>query len=304
MGNSLYVILVSTLRMSIPMILVTTGGAFSVRSGITDLACEGMMIAGACFGVYGSYLTGSPWLGCVFAMVFGILFALLHGIMHITFRVNPNISGVAANLLSAAVAPLLVQQVWGVKNISVFVSSFNKLDYDWLAAVPVIGNLLNSQNVLFYITILIVAASWFYMTKTPSGLRLRMVGENPAAAATVGINTVAYKYFGVIMCGALSGLGGAYLSLGQLNLFVNGMTAGRGYIAMVINAIGRYNPLGGVVGSLVFGFFDSLQNIIQNQSIPPQLVMMLPYTVTLCVIAFGMRNAKPPVGMGKHHDAC
>lgn len=260
------------------------------------------MIAGACFGVYGSFLFQSPWAGLAFAILFGVLFALLHGVMHITFKVNPNISGVATNLLAAAIAPLLVQLAWGVKNISVFVPAFSKLDYDWLAKIPIIGGILNEQNVMFYLTVLIVAASWFYLSKTTSGLRLRMVGENPVAAATVGINTVGYKYFGVMMCGALGGLGGAYLSIGQLNLFVAGMTSGRGYIAMVINAVGRYNPLGGVIGSLLFGFFDSLQNIIQNATIPPQLVMMLPYAVTLAVIAFGMRNSKPPAGLGKHYD--
>ncbi len=302
MSNVLYVVIVSTLRMSIPLILTTTGATFSVRAGISELGCEGMMIAGAVFGVLGSYITGNAWIGLIFAVIFGILFSLLHAVLHITYKVNQTISGMSVNLLGAAVAPLLLQLVWGSKSLSGSVSAFRKLDSSWLRSVPVVGPVLAEQNILFYLTLIIVVVSWFFIFRTPMGLRMRMVGENPVAAGTVGIRVVAYKYFGTMMCGALCGLGGAYLSMGQLDMYVDGMTAGRGYIAMVINAFGHYSPLGAVAGSIFFGFFDALQTVFQNALIPSHIIMMLPYILTLAVLSFGLRNSHSPAGVGKYHD--
>lgn len=301
-ANVLYVVLVSTLRMSIPLILTTTGAAFSVRAGISELGCEGMMIAGAVFGVLGSYLTGNAWAGLAFAACFGVLFSLLHAVLHVTYKVNQTISGMSVNLLGAAAAPLLLQLVWKSKSLSGSVPAFHKLDASWLRSIPLAGPLLAEQNILFYLTFVIVILSWFFLFRTPLGLRLRMVGENPVAAGTVGIRVVAYKYFGTMMCGALSGLGGAYLSMGQLDMYVDGMTAGRGYIAMVINAFGHYSPLGAVAGSIFFGFFDALQTVFQNALVPSHIIMMLPYVLTLAVLSFGLRNAHSPAGVGRYHD--
>jgi len=206
------------------------------------------------------------------------------------------------NLLASAATPLLLQLIWGQRGNSPKVEAFAKLEISWLRGIPFIGNLLAEQNILFYFTILIAILSWVYMFKTSSGLRMRMVGENPKAASTVGINVVGYKYFGVTMCGLLCGVGGGYLSLGQLNLFVDGMTAGRGYIALVINAFGKFNPIGAMLGSIFFGFFESLQNIFQGKYMPSHIVRMMPYVLTLIVISFGIKNSRTPAGIGKHHD--
>lgn len=301
-SNILYVILVSTLRMSVALVLASLGASFSMRSGVSDLGCEGMMIAGAFFGVLGSFIFENQWIGLLFAAVFGIVFSMLHAFLHVTYKVNATISGMCVNLLASAATPLLLQLIWGQRGNSPTVRAFSKMDVPWLKNIPLIGGLLAEQNVLFYLTILIAVLSWVYMFKTSSGLRMRMVGENPKAASTVGINVVGYKYFGVAMCGLLCGLGGGYLSLGQLNLFVDGMTAGRGYIALVINAFGKFNPIGAMLGSLFFGFFESLQNIFQGKLIPSHIVRMMPYMLTLIVISFGVRNSRTPAGIGKHHD--
>lgn len=296
-----YAILSSTLRMAIPLVLASTGGAFSMRSGVSDLGCEGMMLAGSFFGVLGAYLTGNPWLGLLMGMVFGAIFSLLHAVMHITYRVNATISGMCVNLLGTAITPLLLTVVWGMNGKSVQVNGFTAINSQWLAKIPFIGEILAAQNILFYLTIIIVIIGWIFMFKTKKGIRMRMVGENPQAASTVGINVVAYKYFGVIVSGLLCGMAGAYLSLGQLNLFVEGMTAGRGYIAVVINAFGQYSPLGALFGSTFFAFFDSLQTIFQGV-LPTQLVMMMPYLLTLVVITFGVKRSKAPAGVGKYHN--
>jgi len=288
--------------MAVSYILASTGGAFSVRAGVSDLGIEGMMITGAFFGVLGTHLTQNVWIGALFGIVFGVIISMLHAVMHITFKVNATISSMCVNLLGLAITPVLIQVIWNVKGNSPIVPKFHNIDAPWLENVPVIGQILTAQNILFYITFVLVLLAHILMYKTSFGLRLRMVGENPQAASTVGLNTVAYKYFGVAMCGAFTGLGGVYLSLGQLNLFVDGMTAGRGYIAIVINAFGRFSPIGALLGSMFFGFFESLQVVLQGVALPSQIVMMLPYILTLVVICFGLRGSHQPAGIGKHHD--
>ena len=160
-------LIAATLRMAIPYILATTGGTFSVRVGITDLGCEGMMIGGAFFGVIGSYYTGSPWGGLVCGVLAGILFALLNGVLHITFRVNPAISGVCVNLLSTALAPLLLKLIWDNESMSPIVNNFGNFNGTFLAEIPVIGELLRTQNILFFITFGVVILAWVFMFSWP-----------------------------------------------------------------------------------------------------------------------------------------
>jgi len=288
--------------MSVPMILASAGAAFSMRSGVSDLGCEGMMISGSLFAVITSYYTGSAWLGLLGGILAGGTIAMLHAVMHVTYRVNATISGMCVNLLGLAISPLILQMIWQQRNSSSRVAAFSPIKLSFLDHIPVLGTILNQQNILFYLAIILIAGGWFFLFKTTRGLRLRMVGENPQAASTVGINVVGYKYFGVLMCGLLCGMGGAYLSIGQLDLFVDGMTAGRGYIAVVINAFGRYNPLGTLLGGLFFGFFDSMQVVFQDSGVPNQLMRMIPYLFTLAVISFGVRGLRTPAGVGKFQD--
>lgn len=295
-------LIAATLRMAIPYILATTGGTYSVRVGITDLGCEGMMIGGAFFGVIGSYYSGSPWVGLLCGMLAGVCFALMNGVLHITFKVNPAISGVCVNLLSTALAPLLLKLIWDNESMSPLVNNFSNFGNTWLARIPVLGEVLKTQNILFFITLGVVLVAWVFMFKTKFGLRMRMVGENPVAASTVGLNTVAYKYFGEVVCGALAGLAGVYLSLGQLNMFTEGMTAGRGYICMVINVISGYNPLRTILGGIFFAFFEALRTVVQSTAINANFLMMIPYIMTLIVIILSARRSLPPAGMGKHYD--
>ncbi len=296
-----YAIFLATLRMAVPLALVTLGATFSVLCGVSELGCEGMMIAGAFFGVLASYLSGSRWLGVFFAMLAGIVFALVHGLMHVVYKVNHTISGMAVNLLASAFAPLLVKLVWNTNSITPTVDSFKTYEHTALKRIPGLS-FLSEMNIFFFAVLLLVCISWFYFFKTKRGFRMRSVGENPQAANTLGINVIGYKLAGVAICGALSGLGGASLSLGQLSQYVDGMTAGRGYIAMVINAFGHYRPLGSLLGALFFGFFDALQLVLQSSAIPSQFLMMLPYVVTLLIVSFGLKRIKQPAGVGKHHD--
>ncbi len=301
-SNLFFLMFVSTIRMSIPMVLASAGASFSMRAGVSDLGCEGMMISGSLFSVIVSYYTGSAWLGLLGGIIAGSMIAMLHAVMHVTYRVNATISGMCVNLLGLAISPLILQMIWHQRNSSARVSAFSPVKIGILEKIPVIGAILNQQNILFYLASIFIVAGWFFMFRTTRGLRMRMVGENPQAASTVGINVVGYKYFGVLVCGILCGMGGAYLSIGQLDLFVEGMTAGRGYIAVVINAFGRYSPLGALLGSMFFGFFDSLQMLFQDSGIPNQLMRMIPYLFTLVVISFGIRRSCTPAGVGKFQE--
>lgn len=294
-----YSILASTLRRSVPLLLAATGGAFSMRAGVLDLGLEGMMLAGSFFSILGAWWTGSAWVGLLIGVLFAVIFSMVHAVMHINYRVIGSISGMAVNLLASAITPLLLTVIFGMSGKSPMVNGFSNSNLQWLTNIPVIGRILGAQNILFFLAIILVIISWIFLFKTTLGLRMRMVGENPQAASAVGLNVRAYKYFGVAMSGCLAGLGGAYLSLGQMSLFVEEMTAGRGYIAVVINAFGRYNPAGAFAGSVFFGLFDSIQTIFQSV-LPSQLVMMTPYVVTILVIVFGLRGGRSPAGTGKH----
>ena len=286
--NNLIPIIGSSIAMSIPLVLASVGGAFSVRSGIMALGLESMMMMGAFFGVLGSYFTGSVLFGFLLGMVGGMVIGLFHGILSVRYKVNQVISGIGLNLLALAVTTLLMQLIWNNKGSTPQVAS--------------IGPILAQQSVSFLVMVAAVVVGWIVLFKTRFGLRLRMVGENPKAAATMGLRVHGIKYCGVLICGALAGVGGAYLSLDQLDMFVRNMTAGRGYIAVAIAILGRYDPAQIVPCALLFGFCDAVQIYLQGEAFPPQIVQMLPYIVTLLVLAFGVKHIKPPAGVGKYDD--
>lgn len=252
-----------------------------------------MMMCGAFCGVLGSYHTGSVAVGFLCGILGGMLIALLHAFLCVNYKVNQVISGVALNLLATAATTLLMQIIWGNKGASEMVAAVGgKLG----GSIPV----LKDQSFNFFVVVAVVILGWVILFKTRYGLRLRMVGENPKAASAVGLNVRLLKYSGVLICGALAGYGGAFLSLDQLNMFVRGMTAGRGYIAVAINILGRYNPASIVWCALLFGFCDAVQIYLQGQGISAQLIQMLPYVVTLVVLALGVKHIQAPAGVGKH----
>lgn len=277
----------ATLNMSVPLILAGLGGVISVRCGIMALGLESMMMAGAFFAVLGSFFTGNVWLGVLCGILGGIVPGLLHGLLCIRYKVNQVISGIALNLLVLAVTTLLMQLIWSSKASSPQVAAFEQ----GVLASP-----------LFYIMIAAVAVEWVALFKTRFGLRLRMVGENPKAAASMGIAVHKTKYIGVLVCGLLAGMGGAYLSVDHLNMFVRDMTAGRGYIAVVIMILARYNPVMVVGCALLFGACDAIQINLQGMGVPSQLIQTIPYVVTLLVLTFGVKKITPPAGVGKHED--
>lgn len=300
--NNLSAILTSSISMSIPLILASIGGVYSARSGIMALGLESMMMTGAFSAVLGAYLTNSVFIGFLCGILGGALLGIMHGILSVRYKVNQVISGIGLNLLALAATTLTMQLVWGNRGSSPQVVSIETNIGGFIEKVPFIGPIIAEQSIMFLIMIAIVIVAWVVLYKTKFGLRLRMVGENPKAASSVGLKVHDIKYTGVLICGALAGLGGAYLSLDHLNMFVRNMTAGRGYIAVVIQILARYNPASVVYCALIFGFSDAAQIYLQGQNFPPQLIQTLPYVVTLLVLTFGVKHIKPPAGIGKYDD--
>ncbi|MBC2871764.1 ABC transporter permease [Acetanaerobacterium sp. MSJ-12] len=301
MGFSAVSLIVSTLRMSIPLLIAGMGAVYASRSGMMAMGVESMMLFGAFGGVFTSYFTGNVLLGFLTGMVCGAAVGLLFGLLTVRFRLNQVIAGVGLNLFMGAITTVLMEVVWKSSGNSPQVASLTQaVRVPLLSDIPVVGTIFSSLSVNFYIALVLLVITQYVVFHTPFGLRLRMVGENPTAANTLGIPVRGYKYTAMLICGGCAGLAGAYLSLDQLNMFVQEMTAGRGFIVLVMMALGKYTPVGTVLAALLFGFADALQiNLQQAFDVPSQLVQMMPYIVTILVLTFGIKHVKGPAGTGK-----
>ncbi len=285
----------AAIRMATPIAFAALGGLFSERVGVVNVGLEGMMLMGAFSGVLVSFYTSNPWLGVLCALLVGGLLGLLHAFLSVSLRGDQIVSGTGINILALGLTAYGSEVVWGSRGASSSVTSLGVVDIPILSSIPVVGDIIGSGSPLIYVMFLLMVAAQIVVFKTPLGLRLRAVGEHPAAADTAGINVYRVKYAGVILSGMLAGLGGVFLSLGQLSLFSYGMTGGRGFIALAAMIFGGWNPLGALTASLLFGFTDALQMRLQVLGVlPPQLILMLPYVIAVIVLAGYVRKTKPP----------
>ncbi|NLG80670.1 MAG: ABC transporter permease [Firmicutes bacterium] len=295
----------ATIRMATPIALAAMGGAFSERSGVINIGLEGMILTGAFCGVLGSYISGSPWLGVLFAVVGGGLMGATLAVFAIKLKADHVVSGVGLNILALGLTSWLMQVLWKNRGTSVSVNGLPMFSIPVVRDVPVLGTILGTHSPLVYMMLILIFLGWVVMFKTPLGLRIRMAGEHPEAADTVGINVHAVQYFSVILSGCLAGLGGAYLSLAQLNWFSMNMSAGRGYMALAANIFGQWNPIGGLGASFLFAFTDALQMRIQTSPIklPTDIIQMLPYILTILVLAGAVIRSRPPAALGRHYES-
>lgn len=293
--------LLSTLRLAIPLTLASIGSVICERSGIINLGIEGMMLAGAFGAVLGTHAFGSPWLGMLTAIVIGGIFGLLHALLCIRYRTNQAVSGVGINIFASGITIVLCQVVWNKEGLSGEVAQIPTVTIPFLSEIPVIGELFKNQSPYLFFTIVIVVVSWYMMYRTKIGLRLRTIGDNSKAAATAGVNVTKYRYTAVIVCGMLCGLAGSFLSIVQSNLFVKEMVAGRGYIALAATIFGGWNPLGSFFASLLFAFSQALRIHI-DLDIPEQFLQMLPYLLTMIVLIIAGRKVKGPQESGDIKD--
>ncbi|MEW6106760.1 MAG: ABC transporter permease [Bacillota bacterium] len=295
----------ATIRMATPIALAAMGGAFSERSGVINIGLEGMILTGAFCGVLGSYISGSPWLGVLFAVVGGGLMGAILAVFAIKFKADHVVSGVGLNIFALGLTSWLMQVLWKNRGTSVSVNGLPMFSIPVVRDVPVLGTILGTHSPLVYMMLILIFLGWVVMFKTPLGLRIRMAGEHPEAADTVGINVHAVQYLSVILSGCLAGLGGAYLSLAQLNWFSMNMSAGRGYMALAANIFGQWNPIGGLGASFLFAFTDALQMRIQTSPVklPTDIIQMLPYILTILVLAGAVIRSRPPAALGRHYES-
>lgn len=293
--------LAATIRLAIPILLAALGGMYSERSGIINIGLEGMMLMGALAGVVGSSFTGSPWVGLLLALLAGGLLALIHAYFTISLQVDQIVSGIAINILSLGLTSFLFRLIFGITTSPIRVNAFAPVPIPLLSKIPVLGPVLFSQNVLVYLALLLVPISAFFLYRTTEGLKIRTVGEHPKAADTAGIPVFRVRYICTVVSGILAGLGGVFLSLGQFNMFVDNMVAGRGFIAVAAIIFGKWNPWGILGASLIFGAADAIQVRLQTAGlgIPYQFSLMFPYILTIIALTGLVGRTVPPAAEGK-----
>ncbi len=299
LGISAFII-ASTLRAATPLIFAALGGVFSERAGVTNVGLEGIMLFGAFFGMYGSYLTQNPLVGIVLGVLVGGLIAAIHAFLSIELRANQVVSGVAINLLAVAATNMLLLKIFHTAGQSASVAKVPDWQIPFLKDIPFLGDAIGKLNPLVYLALVLVGLATFFLYRTVTGLRIRSVGENPEAAATVGISVRKIRYFAVIASGMLGGLGGVFLSLGSMDLFKENMTAGRGFIALAAMISGKWHPVGAFWACLLFGFAEALEGQFQllGMNVPTQFLHMFPYLCTIILILGVVGKSVAPAADG------
>ena len=298
MLNFLIFMLASTLRMGTPIALTALGGLTSERSGVVNIGLEGIMLASAFGAVLGSYLTGNPWIGVLTAILVGVLISAIHSVISITWGGNQSVSSMALVLLATGFSGVGLKAVFGQQGSSPQVPSLEHTPI--LSSIPVVGGFLSDLSPFVYIAFLALILIHCMFKYTPLGLRIITVGENPKAAETAGLSVHKIRYFSVILSGVLGGLGGAFLSLGQMNLFQEGMVAGRGYLALGAVTMGRWSPIGAFALSMFFGLFSAIQLYVQTipgNPVPSEFIQMIPYLASLLVLAVSLKKNSSAVGI-------
>ena len=298
MLNFLIFMLASTLRMGTPIALTALGGLTSERSGVVNIGLEGIMLASAFGAVLGSYLTGNPWICVLTAMFVGVLISAIHSVISITWGGNQSVSSMALVLLATGFSGVGLKAVFGQQGSSPQVPSLEHTPM--LSSIPVVGGFLSDLSPFVYIAFLALIVIHCMFKYTPLGLRIITVGENPKAAETAGLSVHKIRYFSVILSGVLGGLGGAFLSLGQMNLFQEGMVAGRGYLALGAVTMGRWTPIGAFASSMFFGLFSAVQLYVQTipgNPVPSEFIQMIPYLASLLVLAVSLKKNSSAVGI-------
>jgi simple sugar transport system permease protein len=312
--QTIAVILDSAIRLSVPLLCAAMAGLWSERSGVVDIGLEGKMLVAAFASAAAAYATGSAWVGLGAGILASIMFALLHGFAAITWRGNQIVSGVAINMLAAGLTVVLGNAWYGQGGRTPPLEGaarFPDLTLPLATAlrdVPVLGYLyyevVSGHAVLVYIAVLAVFVTAYVLKRTRFGLRLRAVGENPAAVDTAGISVAGLRYGAVIICGALCGLGGTYLAVSQSAGFLPQITAGKGFIALAAVIFANWRPWSVLGACLLFGLLDAIATRLQGVAlpgigeVPVQAIQALPYLLTVILLAGFIGKAVPPKASG------
>ncbi len=271
------------IRVATPILLASLGAVICTKAGVVNLGLEGIMLISALAGVLGSAFGGSLWIGLLVGLLASVAVSVVFAYFHLVLKANNVLCGTAVNTMASGLTVFVLQLATGEKGNSSSLKSFSfpNVDIPIIKDIPVLGGILSGHNALTYLALAMVVVIWFFLYKTPTGLRMRAVGENPNAASSVGQNVVKIQFLAIVLCGLMTGLGGMYLSMGYLTMFVRDMTAGRGFIALAACSMGQATPVGALISSMIFAFFDGLSNILQVLKIPSEFIQMLPYLATI-----------------------
>ena len=290
----------TSIRLATPLIYAALGGLFSERSGVINIALEGLMLAGAFTAAVVTYQVHNPFVGLICGMAAGGVLALVYAVSVIKFQADQVVAGMAINFLMVGLPALISGAVYDSQGSTPQIDKAEQLP-----------NYFNNLSIASIIVFVLVPVVWYVLYKTPFGLRLRATGENPEAADAAGVNVLNLRYVAVVISGILAGAGGAYLSTGQSSLFTRNMTAGRGYIALAALILSKWRPWQALIACLFFGFTEALTIVIQGapwakmpsgEDIPIQFIQMIPYVLTIIVLAGVIGRAVPPAADGVPYE--
>jgi general nucleoside transport system permease protein len=288
------IVIFSTIRLATPLIFAALGGLFSERAGVINIALEGLMLSGAFTAAVVTYELNNPYIGFVAGMIAGGLTALIYAIAVIRFEADQVVAGFAINILMLGFPAVISSRIYDSAG------STQQIAKEFL-----LPEYFNRLSIAAIAALLLVPICWYVLYKTPFGLRLRAVGENPAAADSAGVNVIRLRYVAVVISGVLAAAGGAYLSIGQSSLFTRGMTAGRGFIALAALILAKWQPVPVLFACLFFGFTEALaiqlQGVIKlpsGEDIPVQFIQMIPYVLTIIVLTGFIGMSRAPKALG------
>jgi ABC-type uncharacterized transport system permease subunit len=295
---TLVAIAAASIRLATPYLYASIGEMFAQRSGVLNLGVDGIMLVGAFAAFYGTLMTGSLWVGVVAAVAAGLAMGLLMSVISVTLKAEQGISGIGLSLFGLGLSSLLFKTLVGTVKT---VDGFQPIRIPLLADLPYLGDILFSQSLPVYVAFLLVPVSWYVLERTPWGLRVRAVGQNPAAADTLGVNVDLTRYLCVCLGAMLAGLAGASLSIALVNLFQENLTAGAGYIAVALVYFGGWRPTGILLGALLFSTVTAIQLRMQvlGVQIPSDFAVMLPYVLTIVALTFSANRARQPAALDK-----
>ena len=290
----LLILIFSTIRTATPLIFASLGGLFSERAGVINIALEGLMLSGAFTAAVVTYELNNPYIGFAAGVIAGALTSIIYAIAVIRFEADQVVAGFAINILMLGFPAIISSRIYDSAG------STQQIAKEFL--LPDLYNRLSVASILAF---LLVPICWYLLFKTPFGLRLRAVGENPAAADSAGVSVVKLRYIAVIISGVLAAAGGAYLSIGQSSLFTRGMTAGRGFIALAALILAKWRPVPVLFACLFFGFTEALaiqlQGVVKlpsGEDIPVQFIQMIPYVLTIIVLTGFIGMSRAPKALG------
>ena len=289
----------ATLRFATPLAFAAMGGIFSERSGVVNIGLEGMMLAGAFFGIWATASSGSWVIGLAVAVLAGGALALVHAFFSIHLRADQIVSGTAINFLALGITGYLFRSIYGSEGTPT-VARIPDLRLPGVDQLPLVGAVIGQLNLMIWLMFVLLLLAWFVLFRTRAGLRLRAVGEHPRAADTVGISVYRVRYAGVTTSGMLAALGGAYLSIGFVGSFNENMTAGRGFIGLAAVIFGAWRPFGAFGACLLFGFASALAQRLQAEAdISANLLSTLPYVLTLIALVGLIGRSRAPAAIGR-----